>query len=127
MKANKGQKAVKVLILTPLITTVLSLLLILSYPVIRLLDWGSDSGFDPEIYTVLLYVFMALALFSLTAGLLMAVIGSVLAIKNKRPLFIVLGVVLAVFLLIAGSYCYWAVFVNENDTRGPPVVTSDSI
>lgn len=110
MTVNKGNKAVKILILTPLATTAFSLLMLPTMSFCLLMEW------DP---TVFFYLFMVIGVLSVTVGLLMTIAGVILAIKQKKPRFIVLGSILIVFMLIVDSYLYWVLFINEADTRGP--------
>lgn len=110
MTVNKGNKAVKILILTPLATTAFSLLMLPAMSFCLLMEW------DP---TVFFYLFMVIGVLSVTVGLLMTIAGVILAIKQKKPLFIVLGSILIVFMLIVDSYLYWVLFINEANTRGP--------
>ena len=110
MTADKGNKAVKILILTPLATTAFSLLMLPAMVFCLLMDW------DP---TVCFYLFMVIGVLSVTVGLLMTIAGVILAIKQKKPLFIVLGSILIVFMLIVDSYLYWVLFINEANTKGP--------
>ena len=110
MTVNKGNKAVKILILTPLATTAFSLLMLPAMSFCLLMDW------DP---TVCFYLFMVIGVLSVTVGLLMTIAGVILAIKQKKPLFIVLGSILIVFMLIVDSYLYWVLFINEANTKGP--------
>ena len=110
MTVNKGNKAVKILILTPLATTAFSLLMLPVMAFCLLMDW------DP---TVFFYLFMVIGVLSMTVGLLMTIAGVILAIKQKKPRFIVLGSILIVFMLIVDSYLYWVLFINEANTKGP--------
>lgn len=110
MTSDKGNKAVKILILTPLATTVFSLLMLPLMVLSAIMDW------DP---TVFFYLFMVIGVLSVTVGLLMTIAGVILSIKQKKPRFIVLGSILIVFMLIVDSYLYWVLFINEADTRGP--------
>ena len=110
MTADKGNKAVKILILTPLATTAFSLLMLPAMSFSLLMEW------DP---TVFFYLFMVIGVLSVTVGLLMTIAGVILAIKQKKPRFIVLGSILIVFMLIVDSYLYWVLFINEPNTRGP--------
>ena len=110
MTVNKGNKVVKLLILTPLATTVFSLLMLPAMAFCLLMDW------DP---TVFFFLFMVIGVLSVTVGLLMTITGVILSIKQKKPRFIVLGSILIVFMLIVDSYLYWVLFINEADTRGP--------
>ncbi len=110
MTADKGNKAVKILILTPLATTAFSLLMLPAMSFSLLMEWDS---------TVFFYLFMVIGVLSVTVGLLMTIAGVILAIKQKKPRFIVLGSILIVFMLIVDSYLYWVLFINEPNTRGP--------
>ncbi|MBE7073016.1 MAG: hypothetical protein E7383_09785 [Ruminococcaceae bacterium] len=110
MTSDKGNKAVKILILTPLATTVFSLLMLPLMVLSAIMDW------DP---TVFFYLFMVIGVLSVTVGLLMTIAGVILSIKQKKPRFIVLGSILIVFMLIVDSYLYWVLFINEANTRGP--------
>lgn len=110
MTVNKGNKAVKILILTPLATTAFSLLMLPATAFCLLMDWNP---------TVFFYLFMVIGILSVTGGLLMTITGVILAIKQKKPRFIVLGSILIVFMLIVDSYLYWVLFINEPNTRGP--------
>lgn len=110
MTVNKGNKAVKILILTPLATTAFSLLMLPAMVFCLLMEWDT---------TVFFYLFMVIGVLSVTVGLLMTIAGVILAIKQKKPRFIVLGSILIVFMLIVDSYLYWVLFINEPNTRGP--------
>lgn len=110
MTANKGNKAVKILILVPLATTVFSLLMLPTITLCLIMEW------DP---TIFFYLFMVIGILSITVGLLMTIVGVIFAIKQKKPRFIVLGIIMIVFMLTVDSYLYWAFFINEPDTRGP--------
>lgn len=110
MTANKGNKAVKILILVPLATTAFSLLMLPIITLCLIMEW------DP---TIFFYLFMVIGVLSITVGLLMTIAGVILAIKQKKPRFIVLGIIMIVFMLTVDSYLYWALFINEADTRGP--------
>lgn len=110
MTVNKGNKAVKILILIPLATTAFSLLMLPATAFCLLMDWNP---------TVFFYLFMVIGILSVTVGLLMTITGVILAIKQKKPRFIVLGSILIVFMLIVDSYLYWVLFINEPNTRGP--------
>jgi di/tricarboxylate transporter len=111
MTVNKGNKAVKILILTPLATTALSLLMLPLMVLSTIMEWNTT--------TVFFYLFMVIGVLSVTVGLLMMITGVILSIKQKKPRFIVLGSILIVFMLIVDSYLYWVLFINEADTRGP--------
>jgi len=121
-KKHKTSKAIRILILTPLATTALCLLLVFSYAFILLIDQA--YGLNPDIYSFLFLVFEIIVAFTLTAGLLMAIAGFVSAIIKKKPFYIALGSVLIVFLLAIDAWLYWALFVNEAGTKGPPVETT---
>ena len=103
-------KAVKILILVPLATTVFSLLMLPTITLCLIMEW------DP---TIFFYLFMVIGVLSITVGLLMTIAGVILAIKQKKPRFIVLGIIMIVFMLTVDSYLYWVLFINEADTRGP--------
>ncbi len=110
MTANKGNKAVKILILVPLATTVFSLLMLPTITLCLIMEW------DP---TIFFYLFMVIGVLSITVGLLMTIVGVIFAIKQKKPRFIVLGIIMIVFMLTVDSYLYWVLFINEPNTRGP--------
>ena len=110
--ARSGRKAVKVLILTPLITMALALVMLLFLVLSVVFQWNSADNF-------FMLSFEYLGLFSVTAGLLMTIVGVILAIKQKTPLYIVLGSLMIIFMLVVDSWLYWLAFVNEADTKGP--------
>ena len=103
----KGRLAVRILILTPFILMVFSVLTILAYPLLYLFELNT------RIMDILLSGSMLMGIFALTAGVLMAIGGSVMGIIKKMPLYVVLGVVLTVFLLAVDAWLSWAVFLNE--------------
>lgn len=103
----KGRLAVRILILTPFILMVFSVLTILAYPLLYLFELNT------RIMDILLSGSMLMGIFALTAGVLMAIGGSVMGIIKKMPLYVVLGVVLTVFLLAVDTWLCWAVFLNE--------------
>lgn len=103
----RGRLAVRILILTPFIMMVFSVLTILAYPLLYLFELNT------RIMDILLSGSMLMGIFALTAGVLMAIGGSVMGIIKKMPLYVVLGVVLTVFLLAVDTWLCWAVFLNE--------------
>lgn len=103
----KGRLAVRILILTPFILMVFSVLTILAYPLLYLFELNT------RIMDILLSGSMLMGIFALTAGVLMAIGGSVMGIIKKMPLYVVLGVVLTVFLLAVDAWLCWAVVLNE--------------
>lgn len=110
--ARSGRKAVKVLILTPLITMALSFIMLLFFFLSVVLEWNSPDNF-------FFISFEYLGIFSVTIGLLMTIVGVILAIKQKTPLFIAIGTLMIVFMLAVDSWLYWLAFVNEANTKGP--------
>lgn len=102
----KGRLAVRILILTPFILMVFSVLTILAFPLLYLFELNT------RIMDILLSGSMLMGIFALTAGVLMAIGGSVMGIIKKMPLYVVLGVVLTVFLLAVDAWLFWAVFLN---------------
>lgn len=103
----KGRLAVRILILTPFILMVFSVLTILAYPLLYLFELNT------RIMDILFSGSMLMGIFALTAGVLMAIGGSVMGIIKKMPLYVVLGVVLTVFLLAVDAWLSWAVFLNK--------------
>ena len=110
--ARSGRKTVKVLILTPLITMAMSFLMLLFFFLNIVFEWNSADNF-------FFISFEYLGIFSVTIGLLMTIVGVILAIKQKAPLFIVIGALMIVFMLAVDSWLYWLAFVNEANTKGP--------
>ena len=110
--ARSGRKTVKVLVLTPLITMAMSFLMLLFFFLSIVFEWNSAENF-------FFISFEYLGIFSVTIGLLMTIAGVVLAIKQKTPLFIVLGTLMIIFMLAVDSWLYWLAFVNEPNTKGP--------
>ena len=110
--ARSGRKTVKVLVLTPLITMAMSFLMLLFFFLSIVFEWNSAENF-------FFISFEYLGIFSVTIGLLMTIAGVVLAIKQKTPLFIVLGTLMIIFMLAVDSWLYWLAFVNEANTKGP--------
>ena len=110
--ARSGRKTVKVLILTPLITMALGFLMLLFFFLSIVFEWNSVDNF-------FFISFEYLGIFSVTIGLLMTIVGVILAIKQKTPLFIVIGTLMIVFMLAVDSWLYWLAFVNEANTKGP--------
>lgn len=111
---HKTRKAVKILILTPLVTMVLSLLMLLFVYFSVVFEWNANIFF---------LMFELLGIFSVTVGLLMTIVGVVLAVKQKSPLFTVIGTVMIVMILVVDSWLYWAAFINESGVKGPPIET----
>lgn len=103
----KGRLAVRILILTPFILMVFSVLTILAFPLLYLFELNT------RIMDILLSGSMLMGIFALTVGVLMAIGGSVMGIIKKMPLYVVLGVVLTVFLLAVDAWLSWAVFLNK--------------
>ena len=114
--ARSGRKAVKVLILTPLITMALSFIMLLFFFLSIVFEWNSADNF-------FFISFEYLGIFSVTIGLLMTIVGVILAIKQKTPLFIAIGTLMIVFMLAVDSWLYWAAFINESGVKGPPIET----
>ena len=110
--ARSGRKTVKVLVLTPLITMAMSFLMLLFFFLSIVFEWNSADNF-------FFISFEYLGILSVTIGLLMTIVGVILAIKQKTPLFIVIGTVMIVFMLAVDSWLYWLAFVNEANTKGP--------
>ena len=75
-------------------------------------EWNSADNF-------FFISFEYLGIFSVTIGLLMTIAGVVMAIKQKRKPFIVLGALMIVFMLAVDSWLYWLAFVNKANTKGP--------
>lgn len=94
--ARSGRKTVKVLILTPLITMALGFLMLLFFFLSIVFEWNSVDNF-------FFISFEYLGIFSVTIGLLMTIVGVILAIKQKTPLFIVIGTLMIVFMLAVDS------------------------
>lgn len=86
---------------------VFSVLTILAYPLLYLFELNT------RIMDILFSGSMLMGIFALTAGVLMAIGGSVMGIIKKMPLYVVLGVVLTVFLLAVDAWLSWAVFLNK--------------
>ena len=110
--ARSGRKTVKVLVLTPLITMAMSFLMLLFFFLSIVFEWNSAENF-------FFISFEYLGILSVTIGLLMTIVGVILAIKQKTPLFIVLGTLMIIFMLAVDSWLYWLAFVNEANTKGP--------
>ena len=110
--ARSGRKTVKVLVLTPLITMAMSFLMLLFFFLSIVFEWNSAENF-------FFISFEYLGILSVTIGLLMTIVGVILAIKQKTPLFIVIGTLMIVFMLAVDSWLYWLAFVNEANTKGP--------
>ena len=115
---NKGRLAVRILILTPFVLLVFSLLTFFVFPVIYLFDLNT------RIMDILFSGGMLMGIFALTAGVLMTIGGTVMGAIKKMPLYVVLGVVLTIFLLAVDTWLCWAVFLN--DSSYPPLETAVS-
>lgn len=115
---NKGRLAVRILILTPFVLLVFSLLTFFVFPVIYLFDLNT------RIMDILFSGGMLMGIYALTAGVLMAIGGTVMGAIKKMPLYVVLGVVLTIFLLTVDTWLCWAVFLN--DSSYPPLETAVS-
>ena len=115
---NKGRLAVRILILTPFVLLVFSLLTFFVFPVIYLFDLNT------RIMDILFSGGMLMGIFALTAGVLMTIGGIVMGAIKKMPLYVVLGVVLTIFLLAVDTWLCWAVFLN--DSSYPPLETAVS-
>ena len=102
----RGRLAVRILILTPFVLMAFSLLTIFVFPVIYLFELNT------RIMDILFSGGMLMGLFALTAGVLMAIGGTVMGIIKKMPSYVVLGVVLTVFLLAVDAWLCWAFFLN---------------
>ena len=111
---HKKRKAVQILILTPLVTMALSLLMLLFVYLSLVFEWNASIFF---------LLFELLGIFSVTIGLLMTIVGVFLAVKQKSPLFTVIGTVMIVMILVVDSWLYWAVFINESGVKCPPIET----
>lgn len=102
----KGRLAVRILVLTPFIMMVFSTLTILAFPAIFLFDLNT------RIMDILFSGSMLMGIYALTAGVFMAIGGSVMGIIKKMPPYVVLGVVLTVFLLAVDAWLCSTVFMN---------------
>ena len=104
----RGRLAVRILVLTPFIMMVFSTLTLLVFPIIFLFDLNT------RIMDILFSGSMLMGIYALTAGVLMAIGGTVMGAIKKMPLYVVLGVVLTVFLLAVDTWLCWAVFLNKH-------------
>lgn len=97
-KERRIRTAAKVLVLVPFITFIIFLLLI---PV------------TPRDGQVILFAFMV---FLITIGLILSIVGTVMSIKQRMTLYIVLGIITIIHILIMAFLLFfiWNIFKDMN-------------
>ena len=114
--ADAGERKVKILILVPLTTTVLSMLMWLC---ISILGGRGPAGLSS--------IMFFLAGFSMTIGLVMAVFGTVAAMMENMNLYKVIGIVLVAFLLFIDIWLYMVIFRGHKPPEQRPTVTTTHV
>lgn len=102
---RKAPRSIKILILTPLISDLLTILLLIIYDCV---PYGK-LGIAPVARAVSKVGWFFLG-FSLSVGFIMAVIGTVMAMKQKKPLFIILGLLITIPLALFYIYLFICIF-----------------
>jgi hypothetical protein len=95
--ARTGKKAYKILIIAPLIIVVLDQLMC------EIVSFGARLGWDPDLASSALALFIILTIFSMTVGLIMTITGTVMAIVKKSRPFVILGALLSVALIVSDA------------------------
>ena len=102
---RKAPRSIKILILTPLISDILTAVLLIIYDCVPFRKLGIES-----VARAVSKVGWFCLGFSLSVGFIMAIIGTVMAMRQKKPLFIVLGLLLTVPLAIFYIYLFICIF-----------------
>lgn len=102
---RKAPRSIKILVLTPLISDLLTILLLIIYDCV---PYGK-LGIAPVARAVSKVGWFFLG-FSLSVGFIMAVIGTVMAMKQKKPLFIILGLLITIPLALFYIYLFICIF-----------------
>ena len=73
---------------------------------------GLFTGLNEGFFLVTGTVIMVLSILTMSVGLLMSIIGTVMAVRNKLKSFIKLGLVGTIFLLAATVWFCWKIYLT---------------